>query len=172
MKKVFLTSLVTTGMVVGVSAQSIERQEVSTAGNYSTASNVSLSWTLGQPTLVETFTGTNITLTQGFQQVELGTTSVDNAQAGKLLVTVFPNPSSYQFNFTFTTTSNGEMLYRVYDSRGRLLVMQDNIKVESGATMQTIETDGWAQGIYHLEVIFRTAKGETAYQTKLSHIKN
>ena len=43
------------------------QQVVATSGGYFEGENVTLSWTLGEP-VVETFTGNNVVLTQGFQQ--------------------------------------------------------------------------------------------------------
>ena len=48
-------------------AQSIDRQVISSAGDYSDNGSIKVSWTLGEP-VIETFTNGNITLTQGFQQ--------------------------------------------------------------------------------------------------------
>ncbi|MCF8365211.1 MAG: T9SS type A sorting domain-containing protein [Bacteroidales bacterium] len=43
------------------------QQVVASAGGYFEGDNISLSWTLGEP-VIETFSNSNITLTQGFQQ--------------------------------------------------------------------------------------------------------
>lgn len=43
------------------------QQVIATSGGYYQNENLSLSWTVGEP-VIETFTGANVTLTQGFQQ--------------------------------------------------------------------------------------------------------
>jgi hypothetical protein len=50
-----------------VSAQTLSPEVISSAGGYFENTDASLSWTLGE-TVTETFTGTNVILTQGFQQ--------------------------------------------------------------------------------------------------------
>jgi len=66
MKKLLLLSVVCF-VVVSANGQSISSSVVASAGGYSEAGEISLSWTLGE-LAVETFTASELILTQGFQQ--------------------------------------------------------------------------------------------------------
>lgn len=66
MKKVLLM-LSTFGLAIGLVAQTLDQQVIATAGNYSEAGGVSVSWTLGE-CVIATFESDDIILTQGFQQ--------------------------------------------------------------------------------------------------------
>lgn len=152
-------------------AQTIERQEISSAGDFSTAGNISLSWTLGQPALVETFTASNIVLTQGFQQVEINTMGTDDAGSGNLSVTVYPNPSAYQFHLQFSSALNGELEYTVVDNTGRIISQSSLLPVMQGTQSFEIKTTGWAQGLYYLAVRFHTDGKDSFYTSKLDFLK-
>ena len=78
---------------LGSMAQSLDRSVVATAGNYSTATGISLSWTIGQAGPVQTASTASLILTQGFQQADIIVTSIDPDNEGELQITVFLNPS-------------------------------------------------------------------------------
>lgn len=65
MKK--FTVLLFVALLAGAFAQISAQQVVASAGGYYEGENISLSWTVGEP-VIETFSGTNVILTQGFQQ--------------------------------------------------------------------------------------------------------
>jgi hypothetical protein len=54
-------------LAIGMVAQTLDQQVIATAGNYSEAGGVSVSWTLGE-CVIATFENNDIILTQGFQQ--------------------------------------------------------------------------------------------------------
>ena len=66
MKKILLTITVVAFATFSFSQQ-ISRYVVASGVNYSAASGISLSSTIGEP-MVATLTGTGLVLTQGFQQ--------------------------------------------------------------------------------------------------------
>lgn len=65
MKKAKLILTIMTGMLISINLHA--QQVVASAGGYFEGNNVTLSWTLGEP-VTETFTGSDVILTQGFQQ--------------------------------------------------------------------------------------------------------
>ncbi len=75
-------------------SQTISRQVIGTAGDYSENSGFSVSWTIGEP-VTETFASDNYTLYQGFQQgdyvVEIpeGTNDIFN----NFDINIYPNPA-------------------------------------------------------------------------------
>jgi hypothetical protein len=80
MKKIItlLSLILSFAFAVSSSAQ----QVIASAGDYFEGDNISISWTLGEP-VIETFEGSNIILTQGFQQpYDFYLTQVLNIPAG------------------------------------------------------------------------------------------
>lgn len=66
MKRYFiLISII--GCFLNISGQTLTPEVISSSGGYFENTNASLSWTLGE-TVTETFSGTNVILTQGFHQ--------------------------------------------------------------------------------------------------------
>jgi hypothetical protein len=63
MKKISSLLIIIALLSVNVKAQ----QVISTSGGYFENDNISVSWTVGEP-VIETFSGVDVTLTQGFQQ--------------------------------------------------------------------------------------------------------
>lgn len=66
MKKILIL-LFSVCLGLGLSAQSIDQQVISSGGNYAVNADISLSWTLGE-TVIATFANGDLVLTQGFQQ--------------------------------------------------------------------------------------------------------
>lgn len=74
-------------------AQSISSEVLSSNGDYFLNSNNSISWTLGEP-FVETYTSSNVILTQGFHQKNnLFVSTIQENQISGFTLTIFPNPS-------------------------------------------------------------------------------
>ncbi|MCH8318269.1 MAG: hypothetical protein IIA88_07200 [Bacteroidetes bacterium] len=56
-------------------SQSLSPEVYSTSGDYFTGTNATLSWTIGE-SIIETFSGSNAIITQGFQQSSWSVTSI------------------------------------------------------------------------------------------------
>ncbi len=65
MKKLIVICISVAFFVIAINANA--QQVIASAGGYYEGDNISISWTLGEP-VIETFTGADIILTQGFQQ--------------------------------------------------------------------------------------------------------
>lgn len=65
MKKLYV--LFAVSGLIWLASQSNAQQVIATSGGYYENENISLSWTVGEP-VIETFTGSEVILTQGFQQ--------------------------------------------------------------------------------------------------------
>jgi len=63
MRKILLITIAIVALIFQAKAQ----QVIASSGGYFEGENVSLNWTVGEP-VIETFTGGNLILTQGFQQ--------------------------------------------------------------------------------------------------------
>mgnify|MGYP000173391043 CR=1 FL=1 len=72
-------------------AQSVAPEVHAASGEHFANANAMLSWTIGE-NLIETFSGTNAILTQGFQQSLYTITSIEEAADNNYQWSVYPNP--------------------------------------------------------------------------------
>lgn len=101
-------------------AQSVSPEVLTTSGDYFTSAGAQLSWTLGEP-VIETVSGTNATLTQGFQQTWQTGTIVNEINPSQMQITVFPNPTQGQITFSFKQTSGRNFMISYFDIAGKLI---------------------------------------------------
>ena len=94
MKRILIFALGMIGFWPVLNAQKV----VSSAGEHNTIGNIQVSWTLREP-VIETVSGGNSILTQGFHQTKLMVTPVlsifENMQ-----IKVFPNPTNEFINIS------------------------------------------------------------------------
>lgn len=95
-------------------AQSLTPTVVASSGGYYSSAAGSLSATVAEMTMVQTFTSTNNFLTQGFQQPGEWYSSVKEDQTSGS-ISVYPNPSNGKFSITVNSTENGSAKIHVYD---------------------------------------------------------
>ena len=152
-------------------AQSLERSVVASSGDFFSTTGAQLSWTLGQPTAVETFTNSTGTLTQGFHQSDFSTSIIEDLPIS-LTLTVFPNPSTGEFNFKMNAFEDGAVQMQIFDLSGRLVLQEDPSYSLGGIWNHQINLNHLPVGIYQCRVLFISDKGHSAVKTiKLSVIK-
>jgi len=74
-----------------LNAQSVEREVISSNGEFYSNSSGQLSTTLGEP-VISTYTNGSNDLTQGFQQTNIVVTQIKNEQSD-FSIMIYPNPS-------------------------------------------------------------------------------
>lgn len=139
-------------MVLGaltVNAQSIERSVIGSAGHTTNGGGVTLTATVGE-SAVESYIAGSFRLTQGYQQADNSSSSVDD-----LTVTVnyklYPNPTNGQANLeleTINSTINGSV--SVYAIDGRLIHSQEINFFEKGNISLNLENE--EAGIYYIKI--------------------
>lgn len=108
---------------VGFFAQAqvtLERQVIASTGNQSTAGNVALSSTVGEAVPTYLISG-SLTLSQGFQQADLGTVGIEELQEVVVDYTIFPNPTADLLYIRFQTEKTASLEIRLIDMHGRAL---------------------------------------------------
>ena len=123
------------------------QQVISTAGDYNSGTSNSLSWTLGEG-VIETFTGTNVILTQGFQQSKLTINAIKEVPGNSLEISAYPNPTADFVTLKITTESVKNFKYMLYDLYGKLLAEQKLVNSET-----KIPFNNLASGTYLLKLI-------------------
>lgn len=119
MKKLILILILPLSIVVN--GQILSPDVVATSGDYYTNSNVSLSWTLGEIS-VETYVGSNVLLTQGFQQPEFFVTSIFEKKPDGFLINIYPNPATEYFTISCESNNEGDFNFELYDVQGKMLL--------------------------------------------------
>lgn len=131
--------------------QSIPMQVVASAGGYATSTNLSISWTLGEP-VITTLTGTNLMLTQGFQQGNLFGTNVPNEELPTLSFNMYPNPAISKVKFEINNPdAQGDFIVEVFDITGRKII-HENLGYFNNQDTKELPVTSLKSGIYLVKV--------------------
>jgi hypothetical protein len=125
-----------------------QHQVVATAGDFDQNESGSVSWTLGQ-VVTPTLSGTDMVLTQGFQQVSLEVVASNapglDAQAK---VKAYPNPVANRITVEVGDLSNSTLSFELYTLQGQL-VKKKSIHTDH----QRINMEGKPSGEYLLRIL-------------------
>jgi hypothetical protein len=149
MKKSILFLIMIAACVV-VRAQSLSPAVVASSGGYFVNSS-SLSFTVAEMTMVQTFSAGSNILTQGFQQDFDFGTFVSEPTKGGVAFDVYPNPSSGNMNIALNTTTNVKVDVRLFDALGKTVEL-DHFNHSSGANVYAYNWYNLSDGMYMLEV--------------------
>jgi len=163
MKKIIIFTIGILCML-SVSGQQLCPEVISSAGDYFKGSEATLSWTIGE-TVIETFTGTNCILTQGFQQPFISVTGIKKLEDKNLKIKVFPNPASDFLNVRFIATEKIDLIIELIDLNGKVLL---NEKVVTDQLIKQINLKYVKPGSYFLRI--RTANGKILEIYKIQKI--
>ncbi|MFN8308884.1 MAG: T9SS type A sorting domain-containing protein [Chitinophagales bacterium] len=163
MKKLFFIAITIAAYGSGT-AQNIAPQVVSTAGWSAAAAGVSLSQTVGEMTLVSTFSQGGTILTQGFQQPESAPTGIADFSAADVALRLFPNPVTDRFQVALSLPEAGEVTIRIVDVLGQEVAFQ-NESFTAGENKMSLSATPWPAGTYLVAVAFQTTAGKTYRQS-------
>jgi hypothetical protein len=132
---------------------------LSSSGGFAISSNVMLSYTIAEMTMVQTAISSGNILTQGFQQPEGHFVSIPESPVipGKLFI--YPNPTNGNFTINYLSNERNETTIKLYDFTGQL-VLTKNIPPVNGITSVNFDISSLSQGIYILSIPLVNAKGE------------
>jgi len=145
--------------IFNLHAQTLSPTVISSSGGYFTSASASLSFTVAEMTMVQTFTSPGNILTQGFQQPEDLTVSISETPTVSGDVSIYPNPTNGAFTLSYLCNDNSETTIKLYNIVGQLML---SIPVTQVAGLNTYKFDinSFSQGIYMLELTVVNAKGE------------
>jgi hypothetical protein len=174
MKTTLFLFLFFAAAAVIVSAQSLSPQVIAVTGGYSANGSNSLSSTAGEMSMVQTFTGGNNILTQGFQQPNsmlTGLLDITQDEFGSFVV--YPNPAVDNFYYGFQLPEAGQVSIVLYNELGQKTASVMNMNYENGKQLNQASVSGIAAGIYFVSLIFTSsADGKTHITTKKLQILN
>ena len=147
-------------------AQSLSPRVIASTGGFAINSNGSLSYTVGEMTMVQTFSANGNILTQGFQQPSdsvIGLGLLDIASDDYIQFIVYPNPAISQLWYGFMSAESGNISIAVYDLLGQKINEPYSGVCNVGKTMMQMNVSGLASGMYVMESRFISAKNGKEY---------
>ena len=152
--KLYVKTILIFLLPISAQSQSIERQTVSSTGNFAQNTVGSLSFTVGEPTIVLGSSSTSLLL-QGFQQPTpiIRTGIFVTASDEPCKFAIFPNPTAESLNYQSATTSS---VFEVFDLVGK---SYGKYKASNGA----IDVANLSAGTYFLRL---DCDGASAFSQK------
>ncbi|MFA4852014.1 MAG: T9SS type A sorting domain-containing protein [Bacteroidales bacterium] len=146
--------------IFNLHAQTLSPTVISSSGGYFTSASASLSFTVAEMTMVQTFTspGNNI-LTQGFQQPEDLIISISETPTVSGDVLIYPNPTNGAFTLSYFNNGNSETTIKLYNLVGQIVLSKPIAQI-TGLNTVKFDINSFSQGIYMLELTVVDAKGE------------
>lgn len=135
--------------------QSISSYITASAGNVYSNGNHNLSFSVGEMSLVESFSNSNITLLHGFQQPLTSIiTSINSVSIPGLSIIVFPNPSNGKITLSLKTPYSIDIYGNVFDICGRK-TKNFTLHPNAGSNSFLFNWQLLPAGIYFFEIIIR-----------------
>jgi hypothetical protein len=155
MKRSILLLLAMLAGAVGIHAQSIGPSTLNATGGSGIIAGNDFEWSVGEMTLVSTFSGSSIVVTQGVLQPADITSGVVNHTPPAQLLQVFPNPATSVVNLQYESAAVGALSYRLMDMTGQV-IKSATIAVKQGTTTEQLNIAALACATYMLEVNINT----------------
>jgi len=149
--KILLSGAFMMLLSISMIAQTLSPQVISSSGGFYTGASATLSVTVAEMTMVQTFSSPNNYLTQGFQQPELLTSAIQENEMVIGDVSIYPNPTNGQFVIDYKATNGGDYLVRIFDMTGQIVFSQ-SYGAAVGQNSIHIDMSSYRQGIYLLEM--------------------
>lgn len=124
-------------------SQQIYRSSIGAIGNSSSAHDITLQQSIGQPAIVTNEKNDGTGLRQGFLQPFTFT-----VESNELDVHLFPNPNQGEFSFQVNVDNDTKFNYQLFDQSGKLIEFSSAI----GNFLVPVKISNPAQGLYHLKV--------------------
>ncbi len=149
------------GISISLSAQSIQNEVVSAAGESSSSTSFNVDYTVGEP-VIELTSSASFNVSQGFHQPGLYVTAIDNPELEG--IQCYPNPVDENLIVDIPFSYTSSFVYTIYDLNGRIMVSET---ISSGTN--AINMKSFAAGNYLLQVT-ETSTGKS-FQSKILKIK-
>ena len=151
MKNLYI-AIMLIALAFSANAQYKTHSLLSTAGDYFETETITMSWSLGE-IVTETFTSSNFTLTQGFQQSKLTIIGIDESKTEQTNgIIIYPNPSNGIVNLVIDNAiMNSNSLpnrYLIYDIQGKLLLNEPLLESKTVIDLQL-----FMGSIFYLKVL-------------------
>jgi hypothetical protein len=147
-------------------AQTLSPTVIASTGAYATNANGSLSYTVGEMTMVQTFSAGNSTLTQGFQQPNDKVTGLLNvAESDEGSFIVYPNPAVDNLWYGYQFAQSGTITIDLYNALSQKLSTVFEGNYTGGKIVEQLNTSSLAAGTYFLNLHLTGANDGNAQLT-------
>jgi hypothetical protein len=147
-------------------AQMLTPTVIASAGAFSSNANGSLSYTVGEMTMVQTFTANGNILTQGFQQpTDKVTGLIDFTQDAFGSFVVYPNPAVDNLWFGLQLPESGKVSIELFDVLGQKVAQVYNSNYNNGKIVEQTPVSSFAAGFYILTMTFTSDKDGKVHVT-------
>jgi len=158
-------------LTLAAGAQTMSPSVISCAGAFIDKGNLSFSSTVGEMSMVQTFTdGRKVILTQGFQQPTdkrfIKPTSSNDLETEFGSVTLYPVPAVDNITYGFTFPENGKVSVSLYNGLGQKMNDVFSSNYEGGKVVNSINISDYAAGIYYLSINFVDSNGKAHVMSK------
>ncbi len=151
MKRSIIVILLVMAGAINIRAQGIGPSALNATGGTALIGGSEFDWSVGEMTMVSTFTTPNVIITQGVLQPSDAMVSVPDTKSLSKLLKVFPNPATDIVNLQYTSSNDGTLSYRLLDMAGKEISSQ-RIVVASGHANGQVDVKPLAVATYMLEV--------------------
>ena len=142
-----------------VNAQMLTPTVISSTGGFSSNAAGSLSYTVGEMTMVQTFSANGNILTQGFQQPNDNVTGlIDLTQDEFGSFVVYPNPAVDNVWFGFQLPEAGKVQVSLYNAIGQKISDVYHTSYDNGKIVEQVNVSQYAAGVYFFTMNFVSDK--------------
>jgi hypothetical protein len=128
---------------------------VNAAGGTANIGGNNYEWSVGEMALVNTGTGSNITVTQGVLQPAQSTGNVDDYAGVMKNVSVYPVPTRGVVYIQHEFVSAGSLNYKLMDITGKLILERD-VEIQPGTGKQEINLENLPNASYMLHLVYNS----------------
>lgn len=152
MKKAFLLFALAGTAAFYARGQSVGPATINAAGGGATIGTNEFEWSVGEMSLVSTFSGASIVVTQGVLHPHDGPPLETASTPLSRDLVVFPNPATTTVNIRYSSQADCRMAYRLFDAAGKLISTR-TFDARQGVTIEQVNVAALANATYMLEVI-------------------
>ncbi len=161
---------------VSLRSQSLSPVVLASSGGFYTFASGTLSATVGEMTMVETFSSGSNKLTQGFHQpndiLSVGIEQPHATVNTNVSFNVYPNPASDQVTVASQFDKPGKILLQLFDHLGQLVSSVPQENAVNGQFQSNLHIEDFAPGIYSLRLTYNSSSNnKQVYVQKISIIR-
>jgi hypothetical protein len=135
-----------------LSAQSLSRQVIGSAGSYQEAGNLKLSATVGEAAYTKVIEGT-LTLFQGFQQPDGDDpVNLEDGLPVEVSYQIYPNPTADRLHVKVRTSQPITLRFRLLSVKGQVVPVPPDQLRGSGDLSGSLSLQGLPAGPYLLQI--------------------
>lgn len=152
------------------SAQSIGPSTLNSAGGSATLGGNTYEWSLGEMTVVSTYSGGSLVVTQGLLQPANLSNGIHEHSIAAGALQVYPNPAEDVLYLQPAFRQGDKLSFALLDMTGKTILREEKLLV-TGTELQTIRLTGLAAGNYMLQVVLVTTSGNQVAGYKVQKLR-